>query len=237
MAGSFKLYKWNEYEQFNKENIAYNSLTTTQWMALKLAPWTGFVQKAGVWDTIVWVANTAQTFDSDNQTVAMSTVKYLPKNDNITYKIPVVWVVLTFAGALIASNTVNLKVAWTSMTQETFDTDNNTTLDNIAAQLVTDFPTLIASAVRSGTRSVIINPIWLNSSVAITNIVVAAGSSQTTWSVADSVVLNADVWDYFDITATNQYVTYSTKSTSTWQLRLESVLNGWKYWEFTIANL
>jgi len=65
------------------------------------------------------------------------------------------------------------------MTAETFDTSNAQTLTNIAAQLVTDFPTVIAAAT-TGTNLIKITPVTTNGSVVITDIVVTAGASQTT---------------------------------------------------------
>jgi DNA polymerase IIIc chi subunit len=59
------------------------------------------------------------------------------------------------------------------MTQVTFVTNNDTTLAAIATQLATQFPTLIATAVRSGTRSVVITTVP-GQTVVLASITVAA---------------------------------------------------------------
>lgn len=233
---TFNDWKINPFENFTNSKLASNSLAVNTWDALKLTSWV--LSKAWIWDTIEWVSLTTKTFDADNQTVAKELLDYRRATgyDQKQYQVEVVWITITFAWALITWNTIDLKVNWTSLTQVPFNTDNNTTLDNLATALWA-LSTIIASATRSWTRSVVIVPKAWNASVLITNIVVAWGVSQTTWTVANSVASITDAWSFFDLTAT-QYVNYFTKSSSTGQLRLERLedANG-IYPSFTIANL
>lgn len=222
----------NAYDRGLSYKTASNSLAALVGDFLKLTGGS-FIQLAGAGDTIEGVSVTKKTFDSDNQTVAKDQIAYKPKEQANTYKVPVSGTSLVFAGALVSSNTINLKVNGVAMTQETFDTNNDTTLDNIAAQLVTDFPTVIASAARSGTRTIIIETVGDASTVVLTNIVVAAGASQTTGSQVD-LIGESDVGKFYDINAT-QFVKASTEHATSGQLRLEKYLSA-SLCEFSIAN-
>lgn len=108
---------------------------------------------------------------------------------------------LTFDAALVTSNTIDLDVNGVAMTQVAFNTDNNTTLDDIATQLTTDFPTVIASAARNWTDTIDIVPVtWQN--VRITDIVVAGWASQANGSInkltqTDSADLDAWINPWF----------------------------------------
>ena len=105
------------------------------------------------------------------------------------------------------------------MTTVNFNTSDAQTLADIATQLVTDFPTVIASA-SAGTNSVKITPVTTNSSVVITDIVVTGGASQATGTVANSVVLYTDEGKYYDITTGGQSLDYHTAHASSGQVVL-----------------
>lgn len=99
------------------------------------------------------------------------------------YKTPEQVSTITFDADLVTSNTIDMDVNSVAMTQETFDTDHATTMANIAAQLVADFPLLIDTAVVDA-RTIEIIAVD-GQEIAITNIVVAAGASQAggTWAI------------------------------------------------------
>lgn len=85
---------------------------------------------------------------------------------------------LDFVGDLVASNTINLKVNGSAITQVTFNTDHATTMGLIAAAIAAK-TTYVTSATVGTARQIIVKGVD-NTDVAITDIVVAAGSSQTT---------------------------------------------------------
>lgn len=99
------------------------------------------------------------------------------------YKTPEQVSTITFDADLVTSNTIDMDVNAVALTQETFASDHATTMANIAAQLVTDFPLLIDTAVVDA-RTIEIIAID-GEEIAITDIVVAAGASQAggTWAI------------------------------------------------------
>jgi hypothetical protein len=140
-------------------------------------------------------------------------------------------VALTFDAALVASNTINMTVNGTAMTQITYATSNDATLDAIAAQLVSQFPTIIKYATRTTTRIISITPV-AGATVTLGSIVVAAGASQAA-GAQTSVFTAADEDKFYDITTGG--VSVATESTTTGQLRLNkynSIDSGW----FAIVN-
>ena len=212
--------------------IAANSLACESWMLLKTSSY--FVWKAGVWETIIWVSWTEKTFDSDNQTVAKEFVNYVPVEDNDTRVIGTTGQQIVFSAALVTSNTINLKVNWTSMTQVTYATSNDATLDAIATQLLTDFSSVLEAtigAARNWTRTINIVPKGANDTVVISNIVVAWWSTQATATVSELAIADGDRHKYYDITSW-QYVNLNSASASTWQLLLEDTRVG----AFRIVN-
>lgn len=103
---------------------------------------------------------------------------------------------LTFDADFVTWNTIDLDVNTTAMTQVVFNTDNDTTLSDIATQLTTDFPGIISAAniIDNGSndRTIVIEPVaW--QSVSITNIVVAWGVSQPTGTFTDLSLPDTDV--------------------------------------------
>jgi hypothetical protein len=138
-----------------ESKVASNSLAIENGDALTITG--GFIVKAGAGTTIEGVSTTNKTFASDNQTVAQGEVVYSPVVSEETFRIGLAGgTALVFDAALVASNTINLNVNGVAMTQVTYASSNDNTLDLIATQLETQFPTLIASADRSGTRTVAI---------------------------------------------------------------------------------
>jgi hypothetical protein len=100
--------------------------------------------------------------------------------------------------------------------------------------LATQFPTLIATAVRSATRTVVITTVpW--QTVVLASITVAAWSSQAGGTQA-TYFTDANVGKYFDIDTTTQYASGITQSTSTGQVRLEQA-ESQSFAIFSIANI
>lgn len=190
------------------------------------------VEPAGTGDTIVGVSVSAITADSDNFTVDMTRALYTPTDalDEVLMDV-VGGVALTFDAALVASNTINLKVNGTSMTQITYATSNDATLDAIATQLTTQFPGIIKYATRTTTRIISLTPVD-GQTITLSDIVVAAGASQA--AGAQTTVFTAGDEDkFYDITTGG--VSVATESTTTGQMRLNkwnSLSSGW----FAVVN-
>jgi hypothetical protein len=195
---------------------------------------TEFAIEATAGSTIIGVCLAEKTMASDNQTVARVKVGYTPLSTKNTYTLPIAGTSLVFAGDLVASNVVNLNVNGVAMTPITYDTSNNNTLDLIAAQLQTQFPSVIASATRSGTRTVVINTVGKMSSVVLTGILVTLGASQTT-GVQTSLISTGDIGKFYDIVTATQFVDAATENASSGQLKLENYSSG-DFGDFSIAN-
>lgn len=228
-----KIFNPNPYDLEVENGVGANSLSITSKDFVKKTTWV--IAKATAWDTIVWLSATLNTFASDNQTVAKDTVSYNPFNTNTKYELPVSGITLTFAGALVTSNVVNLKVNGVAMTAVTYDTSDANTLWLIATQLVTDFPTLIAAAT-AGTNSVKITPVTDNGSVEITNIVVTAGATQTTGTVANNTIAYTDEGKFYDITTGGQSLAYHTAHASSGQVKLYRAIENGTFAVVKIAN-
>jgi len=108
------------------------------------------------------------------------------------------WVTeLTFDADLVTSNTIDMDVNTTGLTQVPFNSSNNQTLTDIATQLTTDFPLIISSAVvvdtwTANNRTIrLVAVIW--QTIDITNIVVATWTSQASWTFTSLTTLDSDV--------------------------------------------
>lgn len=231
MAWNFNLEQNNSYASGLEAKIGGNSVVIDSGEAVTLTG--GFIVKTTAGDTIEGVSATAETYASDNQTVAQAKVIYRPVREGDFYLMRTVGTALVFDAALVASNTINLTVNGTAMTQVTYATSNDNTLALIATQLETQFPTLITSADASGTRSVVITvKPW--ATVTLASIVVAAGASQANGSQV-SYFDAADVGKYFDLLTTSQYVSGISTSASSGQVKLEAPKSQ-SYAIFSIAN-
>ena len=190
------------------------------------------VEPATAGDTIVGVSVSAITAESDNFTVDMTRALYTPTDalDEVLMDV-VGGVALTFDAALVASNTINMDVNGTAMTQITYASSNDATLDAIAAQLVSQFPDIIKYATRTTTRIISLTPVD-GQTITLTDIVVAAGASQA--AGAQTTVFTAGDEDkFYDITTGG--VSVATESTTTGQMRLNkwnSLSSGW----FAVVN-
>jgi hypothetical protein len=198
---------------------------------LKSTQGTG-VEPATAGDTIVGVSVSSFTAESDNFTVDMARALYTPTDSLDEVLMDVVGgVALTFDAALVASNTINMDVNGVAMTQITYASSNDATLDAIAAQLVTDFPDIIKYATRTTTRIISLTPVD-GQTITLTDIVVAAGGSQA--AGAQTTVFTAGDEDkFYDITTGG--VSVATESTTTGQMRLNkwnSLSSGW----FAVVN-
>lgn len=228
-----KIYNPNAYELEVENGVAKNSLVIDSNEFVTKATWV--VDKALAGETIVWISATKETFASDNQTVWLDVVLYNPFDTNTKFELPVSWETITFSWALVTSNVVDLDVNWVAMTSVPFNSSDAQTLADIATQLVTDFPTVIASA-SAGTNSVKITPVTTNSSVVITNIVVTLWAGQATWTVADNTIAYTDEWKFYDITTGWHSLDYHTAHASSGQVKLYRSVQEWTYWVVKIAN-
>lgn len=93
--------------------------------------------------------------------------------------------VLVFAGDFVASNTIDLKVNGTAIAQVTFATDHATTAGLLVAAIAA-LTGIDCSLVASDATNRTLRIESDGSTVAVTDIVVAAGASQTTGSVTYS---------------------------------------------------
>ena len=96
---------------------------------------------------------------------------------------------ITFAGALVTGNTFNMQVNGVALTQETFTTNSNTTMANIAAELqaLAEIESATVTDAGGGTdddRVITVTGALEGVDVDLEEMVVAAGSSQTTAAVA-----------------------------------------------------
>lgn len=231
MAGTFRKVVGQDNLGMSAE-IASNSLALEPGDAVKVA--SGFIAAAGAGDTIEGVSVTQKTFASDNQTVAKAAAIYTPVDANEEYELPIAFgTTLQFDGDLVTSNTINLTVNGTAMTEVTFSASNAATLALIATQLETDFPTLIADAVAVGDDDAVkITPQpWVT--ITLGSIVVAAGAGQASGSQVDTVT-QARTNGYYDITS-GQYADGYTYSASTGQLQLTKYIDQTVGW-FRIVN-
>jgi hypothetical protein len=139
---------------------------------------------------------------------------------------------LTFAGALITNNTIDMTVNGTPLSTITFASNDTTTLGLIATALQALDTIVTASA---GTHNVTIVPVAGNDTVVITDIGVLLGSTQTTGTVADSVFAATDEGKFYDITTAGQYVNIPSAHASSNQLKMEKFLSVSEA-AFSIAN-
>ncbi len=190
----------------------------------------GFLVKSTAGTAIEWVAAGEQTFASDNQTVATKKMQIIEKDDYSEYTMDIAGQVITFSGDLVTSNVVDINVNGVAMTSETFvDTDANL-LTAIAAQLVTDFPTIIESAT-TGSHTIIIVPVAWNDTALITDVVVTLGAGQETAVVTLDAVTQADEGKFYDMTS-GQAIDISTESATTGQVKFVKYTN----WTEAIVN-
>lgn len=160
---------------------------------------------------------------------------------NYTPRIVVDWNVqvtgqsIVFDADLVTGNTIDLNVNGVAMTQVPFNTDNDTTMADLAAQILSDFGATIQFSVAAGTppnqHTILITPIGSNDSVVISGIVVAGGASQAAATVSALAPTVGDWNKYYDLTD-GQYIDMNSESTSSGQMQLTSV----EELIFTIAN-
>lgn len=228
-----KLRNPNAYAGEQWSWVGKNSLAITSGDFVTKA--VGVVDKAIAWEDIYGLSKEKTTYSSDNQTVAKARCEYnlLWSKDKI--ELPVSGQTITFSGALVTSNAINLSVNGTAMTEVDFDTSDATTLAAIATQLTTDFPTLIASA-SAWTNSVLLTPVTNNNSVAITGIVVTAWAWQATWTVANDTIAFTDEEKYADIATGGQALDYHTLHASSGQVRIREEREDGAVAVVTVAN-
>lgn len=221
-----KLHKPNAYDGVKSAGVGKNSLVIESDELVTKA--VGVVDKADAGESIVGLSFTKDTMASDNQTVTKERIQYYLLWDKDLIELDVSGITLAFSGDLIIGNTIDLDVNGTAMTQVAFNTNNATTLGDIATQLVTDFPTLIASASADAWNdSVLITPVTTNGSVLITDITVSGGASQATGTVSNNVIDYTKEGKFYDITTGGQSLNYHSEHASSGQVKLEqSIADG-----------
>lgn len=97
---------------------------------------------------------------------------------------------VTFSAAFVTDNVITLKVNNSSLTTVPFNTNTNTTLQDVADQILADFPTLVDTVdVDTGARSLSITASGMEpeDDITVTEVLVAAGASQATATVTEPV--------------------------------------------------
>ncbi len=93
---------------------------------------------------------------------------------------------VTFVGDFVVDNTIDMSVDGNAIAQVPWNTNTDTTLADVATAIAAlgDVVTAVEDTV---TRTILVTGAVVNNPIPITNIVVAAGASQTTGSVATTV--------------------------------------------------
>lgn len=215
-----------------KRDVAANSLNADYDVLLKYTAGTG-VQAATAGDTIVGISMTDKTFDSDNFTNDQDIVVYDPVDNVVECLIAVRnGTQVDFDADLVTSNAINMTVNWTAMTEVSFDTDNATTLANIATQLETDFPSIIADTYVDASEDRIYITPKHGVTLSITSIAVTWGASQATGTFS-TLFSAADEGKYYDIDT--NWLDFSTENASSGQLKITKFVSVTKAW-VEIAN-
>ena len=97
-------------------------------------------------------------------------------------------VTMTFAGALVTSNTIDMNIDGVALAQQTFSTDSDTTMAAIAAaiQALAQIETATVTDAGSNDRIIVITAATAGVDLDFSDITVASGSSQTTATVANT---------------------------------------------------
>jgi len=231
----FNLKDHNANNSWLRSTLASNSVAILDGTPITNGTSWATITAAG--ETIMWVAVQKKTFDSDNITVAKEEILYNPEpNMNNLYELEGTGQTILFDADLVTSNTIDMDVNGTAMTQVTYGTSSTATCAAIAAQLVTDFGSLIdTTTAGSWARTIKIVPIEANSSVVITNITVAAGASQASATLtADTFSVN-DEGSFYDITNTGHKVRINSESATSGQVQMIDYVSTSKA-KFRIAN-
>lgn len=220
------------FTQGNQDWIAENSLVVKNGELMYYDNSTG-LDHAAAGESITGVAVTDKTFASGNFATDQERCLIVPTDDIISVTLPInEGYSIVFSGDLVTSNTINMDVNGTAMTQVTFSDDNATTLAAIATQLTTDFPLLIKNATAVAASDTIFVTPQAGVTLVIDSIVVAAGAGQATGAFAANITI-ADEGKYYDIDTVG--VDGSSESATTGQVRLvryDSPVSG----EFEIVN-
>lgn len=92
---------------------------------------------------------------------------------------------LVFSGALVTGNLVNGNIGGVAITEVPFDTDNATTLTNLASEIQSNANVL--TAVSDGTDTITITTILGKEYLALTDFVVTGGAGQATTTITQTV--------------------------------------------------
>jgi len=229
-----KIFNPNAYNDEIENGVGKNSLVITSSDFVTKA--SGVVDKALATEDLRGISATKETFASDNQTVGLANVNYTPNDTNSKYELPVVWEVLTFAWDLITDNVINMNVNGVAISPVTFASDNATTLALIATELETFAEIEWATAVGWSDLVNITPATATNDGVVITDIVVTAGSTQTTGAMTESALAYTDEDDFYDITTGSQSLDYHTAHASSGQVQLYRSIESGTYGVVKIAN-
>jgi len=227
---TIRLYENNTQEESNRAGVWANSLDISDGAHFLLS--TGnVVGKATTWARIVWVNNTETTYASDNQSSAKKEVTYVPETANRLYEVDVAGQLITFSGALVGSNTIDLNVNGVAMDTVTYASHDTNTLGLIATELET-FAEIESAVV--GTNSIVVTWVDANSTVVISDIVVLLWDSQVTAVVTDAGIAVWDETKYYDLVSSFA-IKASTASATTGQVQLVKYISVIK-WVFKIVN-
>ena len=231
----FKLKDHNANNSWLRSTLASNSVAILD--GTPITAGTSWATITAAWESIMWVAVQKKTFDSDNITVAKEGILYNPEpNSDNLYELEGTGQTILFDADLVTSNTIDMDVNGVAMTQVTYGTSSTATCAAIASQLVTDFASVIASTTAgSGARTIKVVPIESNSSVVITNITVAAGSSQASATLTADTFAEVDEGSYYDLTSVGHKVRISSESATSGQVQLVEYVSA-SIGKFRIAN-
>ena len=95
---------------------------------------------------------------------------------------------IVFDADFVTDNVINLELNGVAMTEVPFDTDNDTTLTNLATQIATDFAAVVAGAAAVVTDTVNVTSDGNGAAfdVTITDVLVTAGASQAVATVTET---------------------------------------------------
>lgn len=117
---SIRLYENNTQEESNRTWVGANSLDLSDG-AHFLKSTGNVVDKAGAGERIVGVNNTETTYESDNETVALKEVTYVPETANRLYEVE-----MAGAGTVTVADETNY-----------FDLTDSDTVDNTTSSATT----------------------------------------------------------------------------------------------------
>ena len=99
---------------------------------------------------------------------------------------------ITFDADFVTDNTIDLNIDGVAMTQESFDTDHETTIDNLAATIQSEFAQIATAVADEVARTIVLTGANDGADFAVTGLTVAGGASQAAGTVAETQSSIAD---------------------------------------------